>query len=157
MIENQGTLTRQDDRATVRFERWLDAVIEDVWAALTTPDGLEAWLAPTKVDLRPGGAMDIDFGEDGLAGGIILELEPPNLLEYEWGFPGEPDSILRFELTSRDDGTMLVLEHRLLPTNQSVGYSAGWHAHLDHLDAVVTGREPGSWDERFNELLPIYS
>ena len=157
MTENMGTLTRQGDRATVRFERWLDAVIDDVWAALTTPEGLEAWLAPAQLELRDGGNMDIDFGEDGLAGGVILELEPPRLLEYEWGFPGEPDSILRFELSPRNDGTMLVLEHRLLPGDQSVGYSAGWHAHLDHLAAVVAGRHPGSWDERFAELLPAYS
>ena len=157
MTENMGTLTRQGDRATVRFERWLDAVIEDVWEALTTPAGLEAWLAPATVDLRTGGKMDIDFGEDGLAGGVILALQPPSLLEYEWGFPGEPDSILRFELKADGGRTRLILEHRLLPSNQSVGYSAGWHAHLDHLDAVVAGRTPGSWDDRFNELLPVYS
>jgi hypothetical protein len=42
--------------------------------------------------------MDIDFGEDGVAGGEIIELIPGAAIEYHWRFTGEPDSIVRFEL-----------------------------------------------------------
>ena len=150
-------VTRDGDGAMVRFERWLDAPIDDVWVALTTPDGLASWLAPATVDLREGGVMDIDFGEDGLAGGTIRALDPPRLLEYDWRFPGEPDSVIRFELTAHGARTELVLEHRLLPDDQAIGYGAGWHAHLDRLEARLAGAAPGDWMDRFRELLPTYS
>jgi uncharacterized protein YndB with AHSA1/START domain len=156
MTDGMGVVTRQDDRATVRFERHLDAAIGDVWAALTTPAGLASWLAPATVDLTEGGKMAIDFGEEGLAGGPITALDAPTLLEYQWRFPGEPDSVLRFALTPDDEHTVLVLEHRFLPADQAMGYGAGWHAHLDHLEARLAGREPGVWADRFRELVPHY-
>lgn len=155
-MTDNGTVTWQGDQATVQFERWIDAVIDDVWEAISTADGLAAWLAPAKVDLREGGSVDLDFQEDGLAGGTILHLVPGSVLEYEWGFPGEPDSVLRIELAPADGGTTLKLNHRLLPADQAVGYGAGWHAHLDQLAEVVTDQPISDWNERFSELLPLY-
>lgn len=151
-----GTVSWQEDRATVEFERWIDAAIDAVWEAISTADGLGAWLAPAKVDLAPDGEVNLDFGEDGLAGGAIIELIPGQTLEYNWGFPGEPDSILRIELEEHEGGTRLRLNHRLLPSDQAVGYGAGWHAHLDQLSEVVTDREVSDWMARFTELLPHY-
>lgn len=155
-MDEYGKVTWQDDRATVEFERWIDAVIDRVWDAISTEAGLEAWLAPAKVDLSPDGEVNLDFKEEGLAGGAILELVPGSVLEYNWGFPGEPDSVLRIELESKGDGTILRLQHRLLPSDQAVGYGAGWHAHLDLLTEHVTDQEQSDWDVRFGELLPRY-
>lgn len=155
-MSDYGTLQQDVDRAIVRFERTIDAAIDVVWDLIATGDGLEKWLAPAQVDLRVGGDMDIDFGEDGLAGGAITHVDPPALLEYHWRFPGEPDSIIRFELTETEAGTRLVLEHRLLPLDQCVGYGAGWHAHIDQLEAMATSGEALDWDARFGALLPEY-
>ena len=155
-MTDYGTTSWDDDRATVHFERWIDAAIDAVWDAISTDEGLEAWLAPAKVNLAPDGEVQVDFGEDGLAGGAIIELVPGQVLEYNWGFPGEPDSILRIELEASEGGTTLRLNHRLLPSDQAVGYGAGWHAHIDQLVAVVTGQEVSDWMERFTELLPEY-
>ncbi len=155
-MSDYGTVQQDVDRAIVRFERSIGAAIDVVWDLIATGDGLEKWLAPARVDLRVGGAMDIDFREDGLAGGTITHVDPPVLLEYHWQFPGEPDSIIRFELAETDDGTRLVLEHRLLPLDQCVGYGAGWHAHLDQLEAMATGGNTLDWDARFGALLPEY-
>lgn len=155
--DTNGTMGFVDERAFTSFERELDASIDRVWDLIASADGLERWLAPATVDLRAGGSVDIDFGEDGLAGGAIIDLVPGSVLEYEWQFPGEPNSVIRFELSDLGDGrTRLSLTHRLLPTDQAPGYGAGWHAHLDHLDAVATDREPGDWMTRFNGLLPVY-
>lgn len=151
-----GSLRSELDRAVVRFERTISASIDIVWDLISTGEGLEQWLAPATVDLREGGVVDIDFREDGLAGGSIIALSPGTALEYHWQFPGEPDSIIRFELTEVETGTHLTLEHRLLPIDQCVGYGAGWHAHIDHLEAIVTGDAPSDWDERFRTLLPRY-
>lgn len=152
-----GVLDRIDGHPAVEFERILEAAVDVVWALLTTPEGLGRWLAPAQVDLRFGGAVDIDFGEGEVTGGEILELEPGVALEYRWRFTGEPDSIVRFELEVIDpETTRLRLQHRLLPADQAVGYGAGWHAHLDRLEAVVSGREAIAWEERFAQVLPGY-
>ena len=148
----------EGDRAWVEFERTLDAPIDVVWAMLTTEDGLQRWLAPARVDLQFGGSVDVDFGEGGVAGGEIIDLVPGKVLEYHWRFTGEPDSIIRFELeVVEPDRTQLRLQHRLLPLDQATGYAAGWHAHLDRLQAEVEGSEPVEWEDRFGELLPRYA
>ena len=104
--------------------------------------------------------MDEGFGEviieDGLPQ-VELALIPGAAIEYRWRFTGAPDSIVRFELDVVDPHkTRLRLNHRLLPIDQATGYSAGWHAYLDQLEAVVSGQDPIDWIERFQMLLPDY-
>lgn len=157
MIDDFGRLHTSGDLPSVEFERVLDSAIDVVWAFLTTEEGLEHWMAPSKVDLRLGGTVDIDFGEGGVAGGEILDLVPGVALEYRWRFTGEPDSIVRFELEVIDpDKTRLRLHHRMLPPDQAVGYGAGWHAYLDRLGATVTDGDEVDWLARFQALLPEY-
>lgn len=152
-----GKINDHDGLPRVSFERVLEAAIDVVWAMLTTNDGLEKWLAPASVELRLGGVMDIDFGEGGVVGGEIIDLVPGVALEYRWRFTGEPDSVIRFDLEVIDDETTkLKLDHRLLPTDQAVGYGAGWHAHLDKLSDILNEREPGNWSDRFTALMPEY-
>ena len=152
-----GTVSHFDNGATVRFVREIDAAIERVRRALTSSDDLAAWLSPAQIEHTVGGSVQIDFGEDSRVNGEVRIFEPPNTLEYTWTFTGEPDSILRFELVASGSGTTLVLEHRLLPADQASGYGAGWHAHLDSLDARIAGDPPIDWDERFNSLLGTYT
>jgi uncharacterized protein YndB with AHSA1/START domain len=152
-----GTLDYTEGLPSVRFVRVLNAAINDVWAMLTTEEGIQRWLAPARVDLRSGGSIDVDFGEGGTAGGEIIDLVPGVALEYHWRFAGEPDSIVRFELDVIDlKTTRLRLHHRMLPVNQATGYGAGWHAHLDQLEAVATSRDPVEWLDRYQAVLPEY-
>jgi uncharacterized protein YndB with AHSA1/START domain len=153
-----GHLQREsEDRATVHFERVYDYRQEELWAALTEPGQLRGWLGEVEVDLRVGGRIVIRFGDtdEGMAAGVIRELDPPRVLEYGWTYPGETDSVLRLELAPHGDGTLLILDHRRLPASAAAGYGAGWHAHLDTLDALL-GHGAADWDERFAELLPDY-
>lgn len=155
--ERFGQMSMDAGTPHVEFARVLDAAIDTVWALLSTEDGLEKWLAPARVDLRLGGAVDIDFGEGGVTGGEILDLVPGVAIEYRWSFTGEPDSIVRFELEVVDpDTTKLHLIHRLVPLDQATGYAAGWHAHLDRLEAAATGHGSVDWVERYQEVLPDY-
>jgi uncharacterized protein YndB with AHSA1/START domain len=153
-----GVLRSEDERVAVRFERMLEATPEEVWEALTDPELLGRWLATAAVDLRVGGEIALRFGEDGsMEGGRILVLDPPRSLEYVWTFTGEPDSVVRFELTPAGPGrTLLVLDHRLLSPGTAPGYGAGWHAHLDALEATLTGSETGDWFARYEALRPEY-
>jgi len=150
-----GSIRPDGARRAIRFERRYTVPPGEVWAALTEPERLARWLAPAEIEPRAGGRLRIDFGNDVVTGDV-LRFEPPALLEVEWRFAGEDESVLRFELAADGDGTLLVLEHLALGDPHATGYGAGWHAHLDLLEALLAGRTPGSWDARFAELLPRY-
>ena len=154
-----GSIRAEDDRCAVRFERLYDATPDELWAALTDPQQLRSWLAHTsRFELEPDGEVTIDFGEGedgGRVDGRIVALDPPRTLEYTWTFPGEPDSVVRFEIVPREHGVLLILDHRRLSRESVVGYGAGWHAHLDLLALQLRG-ESGSWNERYLELRPAY-
>lgn len=153
----EGVLAKNGERMAVRFERELDATQEDVWAALTEPAMLERWLAVAEVDLRVGGSVRLKFDDGQMEGGRILTLDAPNVLEYEWTFPSEPGSIVRFELAAAGAGrTILVLDHRLLDEKSGPGYGAGWQSHLEALEAVLRGADPGNWWSRYEALRPEY-
>jgi uncharacterized protein YndB with AHSA1/START domain len=158
LAQTFGRLQREsEERTTVHFERVYDYRPGELWAALTEPGQLRGWLGEAEVDLRIGGRIVIRFGEtqDQIAEGTIRELDPPRLLEYDWTFPGETESVLRLELEPRGEGTLLVLDHRRLPAGAAAGYGAGWHAHLDGLDAMLA-RAESDWDARFGELIQEY-
>ncbi len=144
-------------RRGVRFERVYDYTPQELWAALTEPDQLGGWLGPAEVDLRVGGRIVIRFAEDEneTVHGVIRKLEPMRVLEYDWNFPGESESVLRLELQPREHGTLLVLDHRRLGDEQATGYGAGWHSHLDALELMLAGRSH-DWEARFGQLLPSY-
>lgn len=157
MSDRHGQFGSDGDGPWVEFERILDAAVDVVWGLLATEEGLERWLAPATVDLRLGGNMDIDFGEGGVTGGEIIDLIPGVALEYRWRFTGEPDSVVRLELEVIDEQTTnLRLRHRMLPVDQATGYGAGWHAHLDQLEAAASEMPPIDWAERFGEVMPEY-
>jgi uncharacterized protein YndB with AHSA1/START domain len=150
-----GTFEVDGTRRRLCFERSFEASPEDVWSALTDPERLARWLAPGTVGEKPGDAISLDFGDGGEVTGVLLRVERPHLLEYQWRFSGEEESIVRFTLQAEAAGTRLVLEHLALGTDHAVGYAAGWHAHLDALRDEIDGGT-GSWDERFAAVLPSY-
>jgi uncharacterized protein YndB with AHSA1/START domain len=154
-----GAITRTDEtHAVVCFERHLPADIHAVFAAITDPGQLQLWLCRSEVDARTGGYVQHWFGDGPaeICSGRVTAWQPPTLFEYEWRFPGEPDSVVRWDLSSDGEGTRLRLEHRLLGEKHAAGYGAGWHAHLDGLDAVVKGVAVPSWDDVFAAVRASY-
>jgi len=103
----------------VRFTRRYDATPAEVWAALTEPRSVARWLGSVPTRVR--------------------ESEPERLLELDWLPPGDEPSVMRFELTSRESGTELVLDHRRI--NAVIGgvYSERWTNTLVRLDALLGG------------------
>ena len=158
MTEQQGALRADGDRCAVRFERVYDQTPEEVWAALTEPARLGRWLGTADVDLRVGGSVRFRMGdtEDETAHGAVLAVEPPRVLEYEWHYPGEGESVVRWELAPHAAGTLLVLDHTRLQRDAAAGYGAGWHAHLDQLGSHLAGDGELDWWERYRELRPSY-
>jgi uncharacterized protein YndB with AHSA1/START domain len=154
-MNDLGILRVDGARRGVRFERRFAATVEEVWDALTRPERLARWLAPGAIETRVEGAVRLDFGDGGLVTGRVLRCEPPSVLEFEWRFPGETQSVVCFELSHAAEGTVLVLDHRALADEHATGYSAGWHAHLASLGDLLDGGS-GSWDERFAAVLGQY-
>lgn len=154
---DEGQLRTDGDRCGVRFERRYDASPDELWSALTEPERLGRWLADVaELELRVGGRFLLQWQEgDQETDGTILALEPGRLLELNWTYPGEPDSVARFELRPDGEGTILVLDHRGLPPGAIAGYGAGWHSHLDSLAAHLSGGR-ADWSARFRELGPAY-
>jgi uncharacterized protein YndB with AHSA1/START domain len=154
-----GVYRLEGERRSVRFEREYGASLDAVWAAVSDPEQLRGWLAVGGAVLEPrvGGSFELWMAsaDEVTAWGTVLAFEPPRLLEVEWRFEGEDESVLRIELEPRGDRTLLVLDHRLLKASQAGGYGAGWHAYLDALDDFLGGRS-GSWDERFQSRLEDY-
>jgi uncharacterized protein YndB with AHSA1/START domain len=153
-----GTLRRDDERMSVRFERLYDATPAELWAALTDPTQIRGWLAEaTRFELAVGGEIELRFGDgDGeLTRGRIRELQPGRVLEYDWHTEGEASSVVRFELVGQEQGTLLVLDHRHLDPDSAPGYGAGWQAHLEALAAPFSG-DGEDWWRRYEELRPSY-
>jgi uncharacterized protein YndB with AHSA1/START domain len=154
--QQYGTLRADGDRAAVRFERRYDGSPAEVWSALTEPDRIRRWLAEV-VDgaIEPGAEFTLrwDADEAQTARCRVRVFEPPRALEVDWGFVGEPDSVLRVELSpAPGGGTLLLLDHRQLPRTAAAGYGAGWHAHL----AALADFDLAAWDARFEQFMPAY-
>lgn len=153
------------DRSTVRFERLLPGPIERVWAYLTESDKRARWLCGGETQLAVGGAVEMKFNNASLSsdpdveppekyrdmprvvifGGTVTRCDPPRLLAHTWDWEGESSEVT-YELEAVTDGVRLVLTHRRLSSSDEVlSVSGGWHTHLDILEDVLDGRQPGAF------------
>lgn len=105
----------------VRLTRHYGAAPGELWAALTEPASLARWLGPMAVAV----------------GTSIRSLEAEKLLELAWAPPGEPPSVVRFELRPDGEGTVLVLDHRLIDARRGMRAMSLWQRHLERLDALL--------------------
>ncbi|HSJ17292.1 MAG TPA: SRPBCC family protein [Solirubrobacterales bacterium] len=158
-----GTIEEVGDKRVLRYERRLDHPVERVWAALTEPDQLALWLAAVdELELVEGGRIALrwlnvpdsprNWEEHGVelgdadpaepVTGMITELDPPRVIEYDADKMGR----MRWELRPEGDGCVLAFTNTIEPPE---GFSAmqtlaGWHIHLDHLVDALAG-SPVEW------------
>jgi len=105
----------------IERELVLAASRAEVWAALTTPEGLAAWWSPrgAEVDLRPGGKVLFHFSaEHHSQDATVVAVEREERFVITWRpFESEPDAdqagdlttTVEFRLSDHPDGTMLRL------------------------------------------------
>jgi uncharacterized protein YndB with AHSA1/START domain len=141
----------------VRFERRLSQPPSRVWDSLVDPDQQALWVPGVRFEARVGAPVLFDFGDEGRAEGEVLAVDPPQMLEHTWLWPGEPSSTVRWQLDAVDGGTLLVLLHRPLRSEPAVDYCTGWHVMLDALDAYVDGRDPHASVPDFAGLYEQYA
>ena len=62
------------------------------------------------------------------------------------------DGVVRYELTTDGDGTLLRFTHRGLGVRSATGFCGGTHAYLDRLEAYLAGDELPDWTTRRLEV-----
>ena len=117
-----------------------------VWAALTTAEGLAAWFGnEAAIDLHPGGAAWMKWNEGHTARMRVERVEEPRVFGFTWHISGLPDddprrTYVEFTLEPADGGTRLtVVESGFAQlTDQAFhdafdGNTKGWASELAEL------------------------
>jgi uncharacterized protein YndB with AHSA1/START domain len=145
-VTELATLLESDGTWTLRFERRLAHPIEKVWRAVSEPEHRDAWF-PQRIegDLVAGGELrfvdDPNLPEEGWAG-RCLAVDPPHLLELEWG-----TDVVRIELAPDGDGTRLTFTDLLGERRHAARTASGWHLCLASLEASLDGGPAPEVDE----------
>lgn len=156
-----GRVIVDGEEATLVFERLLSHTIDEVWKSITDPSQLSKWYLPSsKVDGRVGGTVEFS-GPQAHVTGKILVWDPPRVFEHEWrvdrpGLSNVGYGIVRWELSSTLDGTVLNLSHRLLSKQTVANFAPGVHAILDRLEAHLNGSNLPDWQKRQDEVRSSY-
>ena len=144
------------DDGTVRLERAFPIPVDQLWAYLTTPDGLRRWIAEGQIG--PDRAW-LRFADNGsLIDGAVIAWEPPSLVEFAWeGGPTQAHgSRVRFELSADGDGSRLILTHSRTASQAAPDFAAGWHRHLDTLGYLTRGTQPPAGRPAWQDLHEHY-
>lgn len=144
----------------LKLERLLPGPATRVWDYLTKSELRRQWLASGEMDLRPGtefefvwrndeltdppGARPEGMGAENRMVCKVLEVDAPRRLFISWGVQSD----VLFELAEKGGDTLLTITHRRPPTRDVLlSVSAGWHAHVDVLEAKLAGTKSAPhWD-----------
>lgn len=134
----------------ITVETRVDAPVEEVWRAWTTPADIKQWNAASddwhttaaSVDLRVGGAFSSRMeAKDGSMGfdfaGTYTKVVPNELIECSFG-----DRTLRVEFLRAPGGVMVRETFDAEPTHSIEQQREGWQAILDSFARHVEGRRP---------------
>ncbi|GAA4199396.1 SRPBCC domain-containing protein [Actinocatenispora rupis] len=119
----------------------------DVWAALTTSDGLAAWFGnEASIDLRPGGTATMSWTDGPSTTMRVERVEEPAVFGFTWPIYGLADddprrTYVEFTLEPAGAGTRL--------TVVETGFAQlSDEAHKKSFDGNVTG-----WASELGELV----
>lgn len=86
--------TEQVIRRSIEVETDLPCAPEQVWQAVATGRGNEAWFTRAQIEERVGGKIEFDFGDGLRSVGIVSHWEPPRKFGYiEVGWHGDAPPI----------------------------------------------------------------
>lgn len=162
-----GLLT---EPATLTIERLLPGPIDRIWPYLTDSDLRRRWLAAGAMEGKVGAPVELvwrndeltdppgtrpeGFGEEHRMACEVIEIDAPHRLAISWGSTGG----VTFTLQEQGDAVLLTIVHRRVEDpNVLLNVSAGWHAHVDVLEARLRGREPAPHWDNWTRLRDIYA
>lgn len=165
--DNYGLLT---EPATLRIERLLPGPVERVWSYLTDSELRRIWLAagameqtagaPVELVWRndeltdPPGARPEGFGDEHRMICEVMAIDAPHMLAISWGSTGG----VTFTLEEKGDEVLLTIVHkRVEDPSVLLNVSAGWHSHVDVLEARLRGTTPVPHWDNFAQLRGVYA
>ncbi|TDD60954.1 SRPBCC family protein [Kribbella antibiotica] len=134
----QREVGRTGETVSLKMRRTYRATPAELWDALTDPARLARWFWPTTGDFQVGGSFQLQ----DMAGGEVLECEPPQRFKVSYG---GPNSLLEIRLQpAPDNSTELELEHVVtdIPAPGAGGalyVGPGWDGGLLGLALYVAG------------------
>ena len=140
------------EKPSLTIVRRFKAAPEKVWRALTQPEALKQWMAPSdaftiplaEADVRVGGryrvVMKAPDGEQHDVSGVYREVAPGRKLVYTWAWKSTPEreSLVTVELRAAGGGTELTLRHEQFADEEARDkHQHGWTGCLARLEAFV--------------------
>ena len=144
--------TKTKEQPSLSIVRKLDAGPAKVWRAITEPEMLKQWMAPSdafkipvaETDMRVGGryhiVMNAPDGEVHDVSGVYREIVPNRKLVYTWAWKSTPEreSLVTIELRAAGDGTELTLRHDQFFDEESRDkHQHGWTGCLAQLEKFI--------------------
>ncbi|WGT40295.1 SRPBCC family protein [Lysinibacillus sp. 1 U-2021] len=133
-----ATIEKQSNRHVATFKRTLTHSVDAVWAVLTNNESLQKWMSNLEIiDLRKNGKIHFNMndGTGTFEEITITDYAEKEVLEFDWG-----TDTVRFELSSTDDGSLLVVVETLQElTEHTPKDLAGWHICLNQLTDFLSG------------------
>ena len=128
----------------VRREVVVEAPQERVWRAITEADELVRWF-PDKVaeiDLRPGGAIRIEWQDGEFDDGTVEAVEEPSRFVFLWHGAGfdSPKTRVEFTLEAVEGGTRVVVVESGFSKVREEKRESAWHDN------------DGGWAKELGEL-----
>lgn len=129
----------EQEREVVRFQRRLTHSVASVWRALSTPQGLGAWLAADVAfdTLEAGAKLRMADGPGGAREGTVVAVDPMNLLHLAWVDGSE--TMLRLRHDADGTETLLAVAHaapvqarRAAPTPLASAGEGAWRMPSRH-------------------------
>jgi uncharacterized protein YndB with AHSA1/START domain len=91
---------------SITVDQFIAAAPQQVWEAISTPEGLAKWWVPGNIEPVVGHEFLLEMPGWGNVACRVLEVETDRLLVYTF-----TDWTLRWTITSEGKGTRLILEH----------------------------------------------
>lgn len=144
----------------VRIQRLLPGPIERIWDYLTDSELRGKWLASGDMGTQAGAPLELvwrndqltdppgrrpdGFGAEHRMQGLVLEFDSPRRLAFTWS----PGGKVAFDLEPMGDKVMLTIHHEGISDRANMlMIGAGWHMHVNVLQARVGGGESEPfWD-----------
>lgn len=140
------------EKPSLTIVRSFKAAPEKVWRAITHPEALKRWMAPSdafkipvaEADAKVGGryriVMHSPDGEVHDVSGVYREIVPNRKLVYTWAWKSAPEreSLVTFELRAAGGGTELTLRHEQFFDEEARDrHNHGWIGCLARLDLAL--------------------
>lgn len=124
----------------VELQREIDADRDEVFALVSTTDGLRSWLDDAELDPRVGGAVRLRL-RDAEVVGKVLALDPPQHISFTWQWlddAGQAPGIVAFDAIDHGARTHFTVRHVGLRDRQQLELHAElWRFWLERLVAAA--------------------